>query len=432
MKEKRIKKIKTDKINIADKIAADIKKVARSIGFQPYEMTMAKYFSNGAKFSEWDLRKVGGFTGIRNAYFEQEEDDRNEATIAETAEMRRAYRKLRKDSGEIELMFRRIEQVISNVPKFTTSAYKPKASTPGQKKEPRTVSLILSDLHFGSDLTKELHGHQFGVTEEARALAVVVKNACNYKLQYRDQTELVVNILGDVIENQLHGQSSSDFLHIQCCRAMWLLSQAVARFSENFVKVTVNFAVGNHGRDTSVHPKRATDIKFNALETTIYYGVKLACKNLPNVTFNQPKTPWVTYKAQGHNVYATHGDTHLNPGNPGNRVEVRQLENQINKINAALDDKEEFKVFIVGHVHHAMATSLTNGTHLITNGALVPPNSFAQTLNIMESPQIQVLFESTPDFPVGDLRFINITANNANKDKSLDSIIEPFAGLDYL
>ena len=97
-----------------------------------------------------------------------------------------------------------------------------------------------------------------------------------------------------------------------------------------------------------------------------------------------------------------------------------------------MKDKDEYKIFIVGHVHHALATPLTNGTHLITNGALVPPNSFAQSLNIMESQQIQVLFETTPEHPVGDLRFINVTANDPYKDKSLDKIIEPFKGLDYL
>jgi hypothetical protein len=62
------------------------------------------------------------------------------------------------------------------------------------------------------------------------------------------------------------------------------------------------------------------------------------------------------------------------------------------------------------------------------NGALVPPNSFAQTFGIIRSPQNQVMWESTEDFPVGDQRFIN--ANGAEKDKELDQIIEPFTGIE--
>jgi len=419
------------KNKLVDQIAADMKRVAKKLGINPALLTKAKYFSGEPKISEWDLRKSGGFIGIRNAYFEYDDDSRDEAAWTENADLRKAFRKLRRDSGSMDLMFNRISEAISKIPKIKVKPYKATKSKKKVKtKDLRTLNLVLSDLHFGSDLTEDEHGHDFGRVEEARALAVVVKNVCNYKLEYRDQTELVVNILGDVIENELHGSGSADYLHLQCCRAMWLLSQALAKFSENFYKVRVNFAVGNHGRDTSIHPKRATDVKFNALETTIYYGVKLACSGMSNIEFNQPKTPWITYKAQGHNMYATHGDTNLNPGNPGNKLDVRGMEGQINKINAALDDSEEYEVFMAGHVHHAMATPMPNGTFLITNGALVPPNSFAQTLNIMESQQIQVLFETTKEFAVGDFRFINITSSDYSSNKSLDLIIQPFKSLD--
>ena len=424
-------KARANSKKLVDRIAADIKRIADELDIPAYTMTKTKYFSEDSKFSEWDIRKCGGFGGIKNTYFEAEEE-RDEASISESAGLRKAYRKMRKNSGDLELMFQRIEDAIKAIPKIKVKPYRVSASAKKKKKEPRTLNLTLSDLHFGSDLTDDQHQHAFGPIEEARALASVVKNVCNYKLEYRDQTELVVNILGDVIENELHGPSGTDYLHMQACRAMWLLSQAIARFSENFKSVRIHFAVGNHGRDTSVHPKRATDIKFNALETTIYYGVKLSCKSMSNVTFHQPKTPWIAYQAQGHNFYATHGDTNLNPGNPGNKIEVRNLENQINKINASLADADEYKVFIAGHVHQAMIAPLGNGTFLITNGALTPPNSFAQSLNIMESQQIQVVFETTPDHPVGDSRFINVTPCKANQDKTLDKIIEPFRGLDYL
>ena len=413
-----------------DFIAADMKRVAKKLKINPAIMTKAQYFSKGeGKISEWDIRKFGGYLSIRNAYFEFEDEGRDEASYTEVNDLKRAFRKLRKDSGKMDLLLNRITEAVSAMPKVKVKPYKVKSKAKS-KKEPRTVTVVLSDLHFGSDITKEEHGYDWGRLEEARALAAVVKNVCNYKLQYRDQTEVVVNILGDIIENELHGSNSTDYLHLQTCRAMWLLSQAIARLSENFPKVRVNFAVGNHGRDTSIHHSRATDMKFNALETTIYYGVKLACSSLSNVDFFQPKTAWVAYKAQGHNFYATHGDTHLNPGNPGNKIDIKGLENQINKINAALDDKEEYAVFMVGHVHHALATPMPNGTTLLVNGALVPPNSYAQTLNIMESQQIQLLFETTKDYAVGDLRFINVT--DPGNSKELDEIIKPFEGLDHL
>lgn len=407
-----------------DQIASDIKATAKKAKLEVYLISKAAYFKAGGKFSEWDFRKLGGFIAIRNTYF-QSEDVKDEATIVEVKETQRTYRNLQKQFGSVDLLMRRIEEAVSSMPVMKYTPYKP--SKVKKKSEPRTLNLILSDLHFGSDLTVEEHSHAFGPNEEARALAGVVHNICNYKTEYRDQTELVVNILGDVIENELHGPGSSDYLHNQTCRAMWLLSQAVQRFSENFPKVRVVFCVGNHGRDTSIHPKRATDIKWNAIETTIYYGVKLSCRHLKNVEFIQPKTPWVTYKAQGHNMYVTHGDTNLNPGSVGSKIDLKNIENQVNKINASLKDHAEYKVFACGHVHHALMTVLNNGINFITNGALVPPNGFAQSMNIMESQLIQVAWETTPEHPVGDFRFINVTSRLT--DKSMEKIIIPFSGI---
>lgn len=61
------------------------------------------------------------------------------------------------------------------------------------------------------------------------------------------------------------------------------------------------------------------------------------------------------------------------------------------------------------------------------NGALTPPNSYATSLNIHESPQVQVMWETTKKHAVGDTRMIN--AAGSSKDENLDKIIKPFTGL---
>jgi len=403
---------------IPEQMAADIAKVARTLGITGDKVTKLDYLENGGKFSEWDFRKLGGFAAIKNVYFPVEKD---EIYIHESSNIKKEIRSINKQIGSIGYLLKGIEEAVSNMPVLKYAPYKVSKS---KKTDPRTLNLILSDLHFGSDLTEEEHMYKFGVEEEARALAAIVKNVCSYKMEYRNDTELVVSILGDIIENELHGQGSTDYLHNQTCRAMWLLSQAIQRFSENFPKVTVIFCVGNHGRDTSIHKQRATELKWNALETTIYYGVRLACQNLKNVSFVQPRTSWATYKAQGHSTYVTHGDTNLNPGNVGSKIDLRGIENQINKINASLKDHDEYRVFAVGHVHSPTVAGLGNGVTFISNGALVPPNGFAQSLNIMESQLVQVMWESTGSYAVGDVRFINVTTET--KNKTLDSIIKPF------
>lgn len=382
------------------------------------ELPRSKYHLHGGIYSSRQIQQCGGWGLVKRTFFGK--DARKEGEIRASQIVNAEVNRLRRSVGDVEYLGDLIATVLAKMPPVKL-AYKPKANS---KKITRTLNAMISDLHLGSDLTQGEHLKAYGPKEEAAALWSVVKNICEYKLEHRKETELVVNVLGDIIENELHGPAGSAPLHIQVCRAIYLLTQAIGLFSASFPKVRVNFAVGNHGRDSSVHPKRATHQKFNAIETGIYYAVKTSCRSLGNVTFTQPLTPWVDYHAQGHRVYATHGDTNLTPGNPGSSIATRSLQNQTNQINAALKDREEYKVFAVGHVHQAMVTQLPNGAYLITNGALVPPGGFAQSLNIMEAPQTQVMWETTSAYPVGDFRFVTVDQNIKGGQ------IKAFEGLD--
>jgi hypothetical protein len=406
-------------------IASDISSIAESLDVDPGVLTSAKYYKGGGYFNEWQMRKVGGFNAIKKLFYEKD-IPKSRATIGEIKELRKKFLSTEKELEQRELFVERISQSLENFPKLKVVPYKPKDS---YKPIRRVVNLLLSDLHFGSDLEARETGTSWGKVEESRCFARIVSNICSYKLHYRPETKLVVSIIGDVIENALHGSSSAAPVHEQTCRAIHLLSQGIARFSENFPEVEVHYAVGNHGRDTSVHTHgRATAQKWNAVETTIYYSVKKACQHLKNVKFNQPLTPWAVYNALGHKVYVTHGDTNLSIGNPGNTISIRSIETQINRLNSSLKDDEKYAVFAMGHVHLALATQLPNGAFLFLNGPLVPPNSFAQTFSIMRSPQNQVMWETTEKFAVGDQRFIN--AEGAEKDATLDKIIQPFRSIE--
>lgn len=404
-------------------IARDIKAIAEEAEISPALLSLPKYYEFGGGFKEWQMRKVGGFSAIKKVFFEKElEKDR--AATGEVKELRKKYLKTEKELEQREVFIEKLREAVASIPPVKLKPYTPSV----KKKINRVVNALLSDLHFGSDLDERETGHKWGKVEESRCFAKVVKNICNYKLQYRAETKLVVSILGDIIENDLHGASSAAPLHEQACRAIHLLSQGIARFSEAYPQVEVYFAVGNHGRDTGVHHGRATSQKWNAIESTIYYAVKTACRHLTNVKFTQPLTPWVIYEACGHKIYNTHGDTNFAVGNPGSSVNIKSIEGSVNRLNSALKDDEKYAVVGIGHVHLSLSTQLPNGTFVIMNGALVPPNSYAQTFGIMKSPQNQVMWETTSEFAVGDQRFIN--ANGAEKDKTLDEFIKPFDGIE--
>ena len=86
-------------------------------------------------------------------------------------------------------------------------------------------------------------------------------------------------------------------------------------------------------------------------------------------------------------------------------------------------------MFIVGHVHVASTTHLSNGATMLTNGAMVPVDEYAVSIGMMESSCGQYLFESVEDHIFGDSRFIKVSEEQ-DKDASLDTIISPWDSFD--
>ncbi len=393
---------------------------AKDLNCQVQELTINKL---EPYISERQLKRNGGLPLLKSAYYP--DDDKALVEIKKAKLEKNYINKLENKLSDKNLFEQTITSTIAKLAPIKIKSFKYNK----KQKINRQISLVLSDLHFGSDIkSKETGKHDFGKVEESRRLARVIKEVLDYKPEYRNETSLNLLILGDVIENKLHDIQDAAPIAEQCARAIHLLTQAIAHCSENFPKVNVLFASGNHGRLTSRHPNRATNQKWDSIETIIYYAVKTSLKNVKNIKFDLPMTPYVTYSVFGKNILCTHGDSMLNVGYPGKTIQTGSIETQINKINAALPDVEEYSVVIVGHVHVSSVTHLNNGVVLITNGALVPVNEFAVSIGIMESAAGQMMFESIEGFPVGDCRYIRVSAKD-DKDKSLDELIEPWKNL---
>lgn len=397
-----------------------IRSAAKENNIHPQEVNKLMLID---QISEHGLRKLGGLAAIKNAFFPYQDKDIKSIKI--NKDKVSYVRKLETQLAEKLINEEKVLNIFKQLSLPKIKEFKRK----GNKKISRAVNLVLSDLHFGSDINKhETGGLDFGRIEEARRFARVTKEVLEYKPQYRNETELNVLLLGDIIQNQLHDARDGAPMAEQVCRAIHLISQALAHFAQNFPKVTVHCNSGNHGRNGARHHNRAVNQKWDSLETIIYFALKDAFKNQSNITFKLPLTPYATYEVFGKKIFATHGDSVLKPGYPGKGINTGSLENQINKINATLNDNDEYSVFIVGHVHTASTTHLANGAVMITNGALVPSDEFAVSIGLLENSCGQYLFESVPGFPVGDQRFIRVNSND-DQNKELDKIITKFSGL---
>lgn len=299
-------------------------------------------------------------------------------------------------------------------------------------KTKRILNVILSDTHYGSNLDPREVGHKYGPVEEARRTAAVVKQVAEYKLQYRDETELYVHLLGDLIQGQLHDMRDGLPLAEQVASAIRILAQAIRYLAINFPRgVTVFCTPGNHGRNTARHRERATNQKFDAIETMVYVGLQEAFHGSNRVKVVLQYSPEYYFDLLGATGLGTHGDTVINPGYPGKNVDAEKMAKQIDRINNARAKKgtPPLAVVMVGHVHIGTILYLPGGTVVFTNSCLIPPDPYAKSIGIFETACGQWIFESVEGHPVGDSRFI-VVSEKDDVDASLDAIIKPYRGLD--
>lgn len=330
----------------------------------------------------------------------------------------REYRNLRRRFEALQAkgvaLTDRLQENLESVDFSAIKPYKAKPSKPTK----RVVNILLSDLHFGSDLVSSEHPMVYGSTEERRRMAAIAKEVIEYKDHYRDHTELVVHLAGDIIQGRLHDPASAAPIAEQSTRAIYLLSAFLARMSEAYPKVSVYCTPGNHGRIKDRHPGRAVDQKWDSFENIIYEAVRLACKSLKNVTVTVPRTPFYEYSLFGMRGFVTHGDTVLNPGYPNKSISVSRLDTQILKLAQA---RGNYDLVACGHVHIPAVVHLPH-TVLITNGCLTPPDSYAISIGLHSNASIQQLWETVPGYMFGDHRMLNVGPKH-DRDASLDAII---------
>lgn len=308
--------------------------------------------------------------------------------------------------------------------KLVVPRYQPKKKV----KADRILNLLWSDLHFHSLLDPREVPIAFGPQEEARRLAALCVQAADYKRDHRDETTLVINLAGDIIQGMLgHDPRDGAPLAEQYAAALYLLKQAIGFLAGEFRRVELHCVPGNHGRNIARHIGRATHQKWDSIENMLYSALKVAFMDVPNVHFDIPYRPYAIYDAFDSKILVTHGDTVIRPGNPASSIDVKGLRQQIHEFNIPRKDADRVSLFCVGHVHTASLIHLAGKMIFMSNGALVPVDPFAQSVGIFDTTCGAQMWESVPGKVVGDSRFVVVDEED-DKNKNLDKIIKPFSG----
>lgn len=407
--------------------------IAKSLNKEASEITAAQFWANDPnEIPEWELRRVGGFTNLKSLYFPKTNDN---LVVKTTADLIKSHRdKIEKQLGTQAAMNKEfIESFQRVVSKIEFKLHKPIKNLKALKKaSSRTIVAHLSDTHYGANIDpKELGGvNKYDWTIAARRSALFAEQVMNYKPRYRKETDLILVVNGDIIAGVIHNQEFFvDLLTTQFAGTLSILTQMISYFASGFRSVKVVFQSGNHGR--AMHKSstdRGTTHKWDSYETQIYVAVREICRaKFPNVQVEVPVSPFAIFEAQGHTFFVTHSDTVINVGNVGSALNMKSINNQINKLNASkLGGNNTFAGVLLGHVHTPTLQLMESGCMLIVNGCLSGLDPYAMSIGIFDSNPTQQIFEVTAKHAVGDVRFIQV--KDADENDALDNIIEPFTG----
>lgn len=286
----------------------------------------------------------------------------------------------------------------------------------------RTVTLLLSDLHLGSELDSLDEPMPFRAIEEARRLEYLLRQFVDYKPQYRDRTDALLILNGDLIEGQLlHDLRAGAPLAEQKAIFWSYFREFIGQVAAAYPRVRVECQPGNHGRDKVRHPGRATSRKWDGHEWEMYIALREMCRGLQNVEWSIPFRAVSIIDVHGSKLGVTHADTEIKLGDP----DTRFAENAriLGEINSTLIYGVTFDAWLFGHYHKPRYQP--RNPKAIWNGALVPPNGHARSSGYVGEPQGQFMFESVEGHCVGDLRFIEV-GRAQDTDERLGTIIKPF------
>lgn len=296
------------------------------------------------------------------------------------------------------------------------------AKAPSDKPRKRSVCLLLSDLHIGADLSGRENPQGFGPVEEARRLEYIMRQAIDYKPQYREDSELVVMLNGDLIEGLLlHDMRDGAPLTEQKIAFQTYLESMLGEFARAYPSVRVYCQPGNHGRDKLRHPGRATSAKWDGHETMMYYGLHRACRALPNVGFDIGFRAVTKINLHGSWFGLSHGDTEVKLGDPDTKAKENLA--ILDKINATHLYGVEFSGWGFGHFHKPRYVPAR--PRVLFNGPLIPPNGHARGAGYFGDSCGQWLWESVEGYPIGDVRFIEVGVEQ-DRDERLGTIVKPF------
>jgi len=410
-----------------DFILGEIVRVADALGIDPRDLARDTFVKH-SEVSCPDLHFYGGFKKLkRNAAAELGIAPKYDAKQKRGVELRNNYVSLlERKASTIDYLSDKLEKILAEAFERAPIPVNKKAKPSKKRKVKRELCPLFGDTHYGACVEpSEVPNNKYNWTIASRRTARQVEQIMSWKPEYREETNLNVSFLGDLIQGAIHTLEEGKLTLVaeQIHGAVSILVQALDQLSSAYDKIDVYGTPGNHER----HPHRggrATHAKWDSFAASIFLALRMAFRNNKSITFHFPRTPYFSFKLfDRHLLYGTHGDTVTTVGNIGKRIDVTSIAERIYALDASKVFDKTVDVAMFGHVHVPCYSILANGCNLVVNGNMSGIESFAQSHGIHANEPTQSIFESVERHPVGDFRILRL--KEADDQARYDEIIRP-------
>lgn len=422
---------KMDTNQLSEFVGDIVGQVAAAKGMAVSDMTANEFFryikwgygKNAVGIAGDVITRAGGYNRIRDGYNEVEP---TAAAIdrSRLSQHARIHRKIGAMNAEKQYVFDRIAHFAKDLFHGTIPDRIPKLKAPKVAEE--VHHLLISDTHYGSNIRKMHTGLlDYGPIEEARRTASLIRQTVLHQ-RPGVTTDLVLWLIGDLIENLMHSTKDGAITSEQVMRAIHIITQLIRGLAHQYRRVHVVVQTGNHDRFPHIDPGRAINNKADSFATLIAFAAMNALSGLENVTWCIDDTPYSIVEVFGFRFLGSHGDTFMSIAHAGKKVDVAKLMNMADTFNSDFEKNERVDAFFFGHHHVFVNTS--PDADFVFNAALPPPNEFARVVNASpKSKNGQTLIVTRPDNPVFYTALLKVGKKD-DQDETLDALVNPYFG----
>ena len=315
---------------------------------------------------------------------------RIEVDVEESSSKREAkyYKKLYQEAvtqiGLQTVVAKAIKDIAVFIPPIHVVTNEPLQVSKGRGSE--TAVLQLSDLHAGEvvegEATLGLAQYDFGLMN--RRLDLLFRKVLDLVTLRRSAlniNSLIIAQQGDMVSGDIHDElvrTNVENMMTLCVRTAYVVSQGIAYLAPHFNKIEVVCVVGNHPR---LYSKPYFKEKYVNWDYMMYQWEAVFCRDLKNVKFIIPKSPFYLTNAEKTRLLIMHGDSIKS----WMGIPWYGIERTVYRLRDMLQGKgERFDSVLLAHFHNRAELDKVTGP-IVINGSVKGGDEFSigslQTVN---------------------------------------------------